>query len=86
MSTKLELSIKAFKKCLELECGAILIEDLSRYPSRTQLKSPPMTRLVWDSLGIKENIFLKNSGSSWFGPYKFINVIGKPQISPDRMM
>jgi len=64
MSTKLELLMNAFNNFLELDCGEILNDDLSRYVSRTQLKSPPITRFVWDMLGIRENTLLKNSGSS----------------------
>jgi len=63
--TILELLMLTYE--LELELTIFVEEDLSKYESRTQLKSPPTMRYVSEISGIWSNFFL-NSGLSKFGP------------------
>ena len=51
-------------------------------PCSPRLKSPPIIKFVLEISGIILKVFLKNFGSSQFGPYTFSNLIGMECISP----
>lgn len=74
MSDILVLSMKVLRKILKQFLSILRVEDLSRYGSNMQFKSPPMTRFVWDMSGIRDITFLKKEGLSTWGAYRVCSI------------